>query len=235
SKMHVTIGGTEVKLVSCSDTELSFYVPNTFVAGVYDVVIMRTDTQETKTVQYEYTAVASTPMTVTGISPSSGEELMNQKVTVTGQNFASVSKMQVTVGGTAVTLVSCSDTELSFYVPNTLAAGTYDVVVTRTDTQESGIVQYTCTAKPVDPSPVVSSVTPTTGAENSSTKVIITGTALRGGTKSTTVTFDGQDVKLTSNTDTEVSFYTPQLVAGTYDIVITNSYGKSVTISFDIQ
>ncbi|MEE1258062.1 MAG: IPT/TIG domain-containing protein, partial [Lachnospiraceae bacterium] len=206
SKMHVTIGGTEVKLVSCSDTELSFYVPNTFVAGVYDVVITRTDTQETQSTQYECTTVVNnTPLTVTGISPSSGEELTNQKVTVTGQNFASSSKMHVTIGGTEVKLVSCSDTELSFYVPNTFVAGVYDVVIMRTDTQEIQTIQYECTTVVNNTPLTVTGISPSSGEELTNQKVTVTGQNFASSSKMH-VTIGGTEVKLVSCSDTELSF-----------------------------
>ena len=94
---------------------------------------------------------------------------------------------------------------------------------------------YTVTSPAPKPTPNVTSITPTTGVANAQYKVVIEGTDFKGTSGDTVVTFGGKTVQLLTNTDTKVIFYPPKLPIGTYDIVITNSYGKSTTVSYTVN
>ena len=237
SNMRVKVGGTEVKIVSGNTTQLVFYVPNTFSAGVYDVVVTNLKTVQSDTTSYEY--LGPPPPTPLGfvLTPNSGPEKKTQKVTITGTGFnASTSYMSVTVGGTAVKLTSCSTTQLAFYVPSTFAAGVYDVVVTNKKTGSTGTMTYTYIGK--TPTPVViTNINPNSGEEKKTQKVTITGTGFDASTTYTIVTVGGEQVKLTSCSTTQLSFYVPSTIsAGVVPVVVTNKRtGQSATTNYEYK
>ena len=324
----VTVGGTAVTLLSCTETSLIFRVPKSTNAGAQAVVVTRTDQKTSATTTYSYTNTPPNPITptITSITPDSGDIAETPKVTIKGTNFKNGSTT-VTVGGTAVTLLSCTETSLIFRVPKSTNAGAQAVVVTRTDQKTSatttynytnippvsnlqitniapnsgvaGVSQkviitgsgfedggnfsvmlgteklqplsvtdtsivvrisgtftqgkyplkivnrdgttklipdaYECTAPIPNPQPTVTGMTPTTGTAMSSYKITINGNNLKGTSKASTVTFNGQVMTLLSNTDTTLIFRVPTVPAGSYDIVITNSYGESVTVNYTVN
>ena len=324
----VTVGGTAVTLLSCTETSLIFRVPKSTNAGAQAVVVTRTDQKTSATTTYSYTNTPPNPITptITSITPDSGDIAETPKVTIKGANFKNGSTV-VTVGGTAVTLLSCTETTLIFRVPKSTNAGAQAVVVTRTDQKTSatttynytnippvsnlqitniapnsgvaGVSQkviitgsgfedggnfsvmlgteklqplsvtdtsivvrisgtftqgkyplkivnrdgttklipdaYECTAPIPNPQPTVTGMTPTTGTAMSSYKITINGNNLKGTSKASTVTFNGQVMTLLSNTDTTLIFRVPTVPAGSYDIVITNSYGESVTVNYTVN
>ena len=324
----VTVGGTAVTLLSCTETTLIFRVPKSTNAGAQAVVVTRTDQKTSATTTYSYTNTPPNPITptITSITPDSGDIAETPKVTIKGANFKNGSTV-VTVGGTAVTLLSCTETTLIFRVPKSTNAGAQAVVVTRTDQKTSatttynytnippvsnlqitniapnsgvaGVSQkviitgsgfedggnfsvmlgteklqplsvtdtsivvrisgtftqgkyplkivnrdgttklipdaYECTAPIPNPQPTVTGMTPTTGTAMSSYKITINGNNLKGTSKASTVTFNGQVMTLLSNTDTTLIFRVPTVPAGSYDIVITNSYGESVTVNYTVN
>ena len=324
----VTVGGTAVTLLSCTETSLIFRVPKSTNAGAQAVVVTRTDQKTSATTTYSYTNTPPNPITptITSITPDSGDIAETPKVTIKGANFKNGSTV-VTVGGTAVTLLSCTETSLIFRVPKSTNAGAQAVVVTRIDQKTSatttynytnippvsnlqitniapnsgvaGVSQkviitgsgfedggnfsvmlgteklqplsvtdtsivvrilgtftqgkyplkivnrdgttklipdaYECTAPIPNPQPTVTGMTPTTGTAMSSYKITINGNNLKGTSKASTVTFNGQVMTLLSNTDTTLIFRVPTVPAGSYDIVITNSYGESVTVNYTVN
>lgn len=69
----------------------------------------------------------------------------------------------------------------------------------------------------------------------SSYKITLSGENFKGTSKASIVTFAGQTMTLLSNTDTTLIFRVPKVSAGTYDIVITNSYGEHTTIKYTVN
>ncbi len=81
--------------------------------------------------------VAAAPV-VTSVAPSSGLALTATSITVTGTDF--VSGATITIDGALCTSTAFVDsTELTCNTPDSLAAGTYDIVVTNPDEQDSGV------------------------------------------------------------------------------------------------
>lgn len=238
SKMKVTVGGTEVKLLTCTTTKLIFYVPNTFTAGVQPIEITRTDTNQTVTGQFTYIQPQVPPVTldIIQVTPQSGVEGVSQKVTITGTGFVNGGNFKVMLGTKELNPLTVTATSIIVYVPTDLTAGTYPLkVVNRDGTTKLLPNAYEYTAAPVKPAPNVTGVSPVAGTANTTYKVTLEGSNFKGTTKATVVTFDGQPVKLLTNTDNKLIFYPPKLSSGTYDIVITNSNGISVTISYKVN
>ena len=132
--------------------------------------------------------------------------------------------------------LSVTDTSIIVRIPDTIIQGKYPLkIVNRDGTTKLIPDAYECTASIPNPQPTVTGMTPTTGTAMSSYKITINGNNLKGTSKASTVTFNGQAMTLLSNTDTTLIFRVPTVPAGTYDIVITNSYGESVTVSYTVN
>ena len=145
-QMTVTLDGEVMSLTRCSANSLSFYVPRTKTAGAYNVVVTKNETGENATIQYTYdvdNTIIISPVSISNITPSSGIAKKTQQVTITGAGFAEKSKqMKVTLDGEVMSLTRCSANSLSFYVPRTKAAGTYEIEVTNTVTGKSATTSY---------------------------------------------------------------------------------------------
>ena len=237
SKMEVKVGTTVVNLTDCSATQLTFYVPSTYGAGAQTVTVTRKDTNETATIQYTYkNTTLKQDMDITFVSPNSGEVAVSKQVTITGKGFVSGGNFKVMLGTTELSVVSVTNTEIVSYIPNTLAVGKYPLkIINRDGTTKVLVDAYECTAAPIKSGPNVTSVNPTNGSADMSYKLELDGTNFKGAAKATVVTFAGQKVNFTTNTDTQLVFYAPKLPVGIYDIVITNSFGKSITISYTVN
>src|SRR5262249_51802638 len=143
-------------------------------------------------------------------------------VTITGTGFQPGAA--VSFGGSAATgVVINSSTSISATTPSH-AAGSVDVVVTNTDSQNgtlTGGFTYTAAA----PAPTVSSVSPSSGPGSGGTPVAIAGTGFSAGA---TVTFGGTaaaNISVTSSTS--ISATTPAHSAGAVNVVVTNADGQS--------
>lgn len=170
--------------------------------------------------QFTYTAVP----TVTEISPSSGPLAGSTSVTITGTGFTSSST--VAFGGSAGTSVSViSSTSLTAVSPSG-SAGTVHITVTTAGgaSAASSADQFIYTS-----SPLIDTVSPSSGLNAGGTSVTITGGNFTG---VTAVTFGDTDAtSFTVNSDTQITAVSPQksLTSGssssTVDIAVTNSNG----------
>ena len=212
-------------------------MPGTYAAGVQTVTVYRKDTKETATIQYTYeTSNTVQNLEITSISPNSGEELTSKQVTIIGKGFVYGGNFKVLIGTTELTIVSATSTKIIAYIPNTLMTGKYPLKVINKDGTTNVLIDaYECTASPAKPTPNVTSILPQSGVANTSYELKVEGSNFRGTTKASTVVFNGQTVNFTTNSDTQLVFYAPKLPAGTYDIIITNSFGKAITISYVVN
>ena len=127
----VSIGGTAATNVTVVSSTSITATTAAHAAGTVNVVVTNTDSQS-DTLSSGYTYSASAP-TVTAISPTSGSTSGGTSVTITGTGFSSGAT--VSLGGTAATNVTVvSSTSITATTP-AHAAGTVDVVVTNTDSQ----------------------------------------------------------------------------------------------------
>ena len=173
---------------------------------------------------------------ITNIAPNSGVAGVSQKVIITGSGFEDGGNFSVMLGIEKLQPLSVTDTSIVVRIPGTFTQGKYPLKIVNRD----GITKlipdaYECTAPIPNPQPTVTGMTPTTGTAMSSYKITINGNNLKGTSKASTVTFNGQVMTLLSNTDTTLIFRVPTVPAGSYDIVITNSYGESVTVNYTVN
>ena len=233
----VTVGGTAVTLLSCTETSLIFRVPKSTNAGAQAVVVTRTDQKTSATTTYNYTNIPPVSnLQITNIAPNSGVAGVSQKVIITGSGFEDGGNFSVMLGTEKLQPLSVTDTSIVVRIPGTFTQGKYPLkIVNRDGTTKLIPDAYECTAPIPNPQPTVTGMTPTTGTAMSSYKITINGNNLKGTSKASTVTFNGQVMTLLSNTDTTLIFRVPTVPAGSYDIVITNSYGESVTVNYTVN
>ena len=233
----VTVGGTAVTLLSCTETALIFRVPKSTNAGAQAVVVTRTDQKTSATTTYNYTNIPPVSnLQITNIAPNSGVAGVSQKVIITGSGFEDGGNFSVMLGTEKLQPLSVTDTSIVVRIPGTFTQGKYPLkIVNRDGTTKLIPDAYECTAPIPNPQPTVTGMTPTTGTAMSSYKITINGNNLKGTSKASTVTFNGQVMTLLSNTDTTLIFRVPTVPAGSYDIVITNSYGESVTVNYTVN
>lgn len=233
TNFKVTVGGEEADITAVYDNRVTFKVPITLGAGIYDVVVTNDDGTETiMSGAYTYTAKPVPPApTLTSISPASGIEGVATSVSISGKNFRKGVNFKVTVGGVDADVTAVYDNRVVFKVPITLLAGVYDVTVTNDDGTEATMTDaYTCTPKPTPPAPTLTGVSTDSGAVGINTGIRITGKDFRNGTNFR-VTVGGVDASITGVYDNSVRINVPNtLPVGTYDIVVINDDGTQSTM-----
>lgn len=227
--VKVQIGGEDATLGSKYDAKMYIHVPTTLGAGTYDVVAFD-QYGNTKSLANAYTVTAKPiePLfTLTGITPTTSEEGVSQKCTVTGTSMGKVTSVKI--GGQEAKFGSRYDAKVYIYTPDTLGPGRYDVVCTGKDgSQQTLQGAYTVTAKPVEPSFTLTSFTSATGKAGVSQKCTLKGSKI---TNVTSVQIGGVTARLGSKYEAKVYVYTPaSLSAGTYDVVAYDKDGNAVTL-----
>ncbi len=170
------------------------------------------------------------PLTVTGISPSTGSTFGGTIVTITGTNLfgaAAGGANGVTFGGAAATGVSVNSATQITATTSSHAAGAVNVVVTTpngTVTGTTGAYTY------VDP-PTFGSIAPPTGPIAGGTIVTITGTNLIGAAAGGVngVTFDGiAATGISVVSGASITATTPgHATAGAVNVVVTTPNGTA--------
>ncbi len=209
----VTIGGTAcASIVVVSGTSITCTTPSGS-AGAANVVVTNADSQ-TVTLSNAYTYRAAP--TLASVAPVAGALAGNTTVTLTGTGF--VSGAAITFGGTAATSVNVvSATSITCVTPSK-AAGTYNVVVTNSDTQSATLTSaYTYEA-----APTLTSVSPNGGPLAGGTLVTLTGTGFLAGAG---VTFGAASFATSINvvSATSITCLTPSNSAGAYTVTVTNT------------
>jgi hypothetical protein len=171
-----------------------------------------------------YTFVA--PPTVTQVSPSTGSIKGATVVTLTGTNFTKVTGVAFGTGaGTGLKVISA--TSLQVTTPSHVA-GVVDVRVTTSGglSAVTAADHYT-----YGPPPVVTKVSPMSGAAAGGTVVTITGTSLAG---ATAVTFGGTPgTHVTVVSATSLTVMSPAHAVGPVDIRVVTRFGKSAVVAAD--
>ena len=175
----------------------------------------------------KFIRISSNPApTVATVSPTAGPGTGGTAVTISGTGF--LSGAVVRFGGTAATAVNVvGSTSITARTP-AHAAGVVNVVVTNTDGQSATLVNG-YTFNPTNPAPTVTSISPNSGSANGGTAVTIRGTGFLGGAR---VSFGGTAataVKVVSSTS--ITAKTPAHAAGAVNVVVTNTDGKSATLT----
>ena len=240
------ITATAVTVVSSSQITctLPLPAPSTTSAGLWDVVVKNADGQS-GTLSAAFTVTNPAP-TVTGITPNTGVAGNTVSITnLAGTGFVSGATVNLTMSGssnitaTSVTVVSPTNITctLTLPVPSVTSAGQWNVVVTNTDGQSMTLANaFTVT----NPAPTVTNINPSTGLTGTFVSgVSITGTNFVVGTTPTVwLAKSGASniyasavtvispTQITCTLQLPVSSATP---AGTWDLVVQNADGQSVT------
>jgi signal transduction histidine kinase len=166
----LTLGGTAATSVSVNSSTQITATTAAHSEGTVDVVAKNYNGQAaTLSNGFNYT----TGPAVTSITPNSGSAAGGDSVTITGANF--FSGATVSFGGaTASNVTVVNSTTITATTP-AAEPGTYEVVVTNTDTQ-SGVLASGYTYSSLTPS--VTAVSPTSGPSSGGTAVTISGTNL---------------------------------------------------------
>lgn len=221
----VTVGG-----VACLTTTVNSATSITCDApagsGASDIVITNVDGQNVSSLgAYTYQPA---PAPASPVAPANGPASGGTSIIITGTDFYAL--MSVTVGGTSCPVTSRTGTTSVTCTAPAMAAGVYDVVVTNTDNQS-----FTLTgAYTYDPSPTVTSITPSSAAANTAgTVVTLTGTNFVSGA---TVTIGGVACTAPDYTGvpTTMSCSTGVVAAGAQNVIVTNPDTQTGTLTAGI-
>ena len=208
-----------------SATQITATAP-AHAAGTLDITVTTTAGTSTISSADQFTYIVPLPPTVGGVSPNSGSTLGGTSVTITGTNFTWVSAVKFdAVNATGYTVNST--TQITATTP--AGAGTVHVTVTTAGgtSTTSSADQFTYV---VPPAPVVSGISPATGAVNGGTMVTISGTSFTG---ATAVSFGSTPAfSKTVNSDTQITAISPA-GTGTVHVTVTAPGGTSATTSAD--
>ncbi|XP_052804443.1 fibrocystin-L-like isoform X2 [Mya arenaria] len=156
--------------------------------------------------------------TITSISPSSGDSLGDQLLTLAGSFF--YEGVGVTVCGDACAVESVTDTEIVCLTPAKTDTSPCDVSVTESGSATSTAgTQYAF----VDgDAPTITSVTPSRGGTGGGTTVTLAGTGLTGGT----VDIGDKECSIVSSTDTQIVCTTASQTSTKVTKAIVTAGGK---------
>jgi hypothetical protein len=167
-----------------------------------------------------------TPPTVTSVSPNTGPAVGGTSVVITGTGFTGATAVDFGTTAAAILHVD-SDTQITATSP-AHPGGAVDVTVTvqgTSATSSADLFTY------VAPTPVVTSISPTSGPTAGGTSVTINGTGLLFATSVKFGTVSAASI--TSNTDTQIVAVSPAEVQSTVDVTVTTAGGTSATSSAD--
>jgi hypothetical protein len=184
--------------------------------------VVTTSVQNTNGTMLMTTTTVNVPgLAVTAVSPTSGSAAGGTTVTITGTGFTGATA--VTFGGTPATGVTVvSDSQISAVSP-AHATGTVDIQVTTPGGTSAAVAadQYTYTTS----TPIVTAVSPTSGATAGGTTVTITGTGFTGATG---VLFGSKPATgVTVVSDTQISAVSPAHVGEVVHVRVVTPLGTS--------
>lgn len=210
----VKIGTVAAPAKSVTATSLTFTTPGRPV-GTYPVTV--TNTYGTSNPAGQLTYVLPPAPVITSLSPAGGLTYKSTPVVITGTDFAGATKM--TLDGKTVGFTKVSATQLKATLP-AHAAGSVSLVLTTPGGTSTG-GDFTYAAPPV---PEITTLTPSSGATNVRTAIVVTGT---GFTDSTRVTVGGVVTSYTKVSGTQLKLTLPVHAAGSADIQVTTPGGTS--------
>ncbi|MBI2605013.1 MAG: IPT/TIG domain-containing protein [Deltaproteobacteria bacterium] len=217
-----TIGGlTCASPAVVSATSFTCAVPAN-VAGSYDIVLTNADTQSvTFTGGYTYNPFP----TLASVNPTNGKLAAGTSLTLTGTGF--ISGATVTVGGTACTSPSVTNSTTMTCAAPAKAAGTYSIIVTNPDTQASNTLTGAYTYNPL---PTISSRSPTNGKLAGGDTLTISGTGFMSGV---TVTIGGTScTSLNLTGSTQITCTVPAKSAGSYTVLVRNPDTQTASTTY---
>ncbi len=214
SVMFGDIAATSITSVSA--TSVTVITPANLGETV-DVILTTPGGSATRTKGFTYVVAP----TITGVTPSGGPIAGGTTVTITGTNLKDTKAVMFgDIAGTSLNVVSATSATV---ITPAQAVGAVDVALVKSDGLATGIDEFTYVA-----SPIVTSVTPSSGPIAGGTTVTIIGTNL---TDTSSVMFgDFAGTSVTVVDATSVTVVTPAQAAGVVDVVLTTP-GGSVSIT----
>lgn len=205
-----------------SDTQISVTSPAG--TGTVDITVMTPAGTSAVTAADQFTYASSTAPTVTSISPTSGSPSGGDSVVITGTGFTGASAVNFDTNA-ATTFNVDSDTQITATSPP--GTGTVDLTVTGPSgtSAASAADQFTYAGT----QPIVTSVSPNSGAAAGGDQVIITGS---GFTNATGVGFGLTGATFNVDADTQITANSPA-GTGTVDITVITPVGTSAVSSVD--
>lgn len=206
-------------------TKLTAIVPAGFTPGAYNLTVINpggVSSSGTFTV-----TVTLPPPALTGVSPASGTNAVNNTITLNGSSF--VAGATVKLGTTSLATVNfVSAAQLTAVVPAGFATGLYDVTVTNPDGQ-SATLANSYTVLPPAPPVSLRQVSPGVVSNTVSNTLTILGANFSG-----TVTVALNNVNQAGATLVDASTITLPLPAGfatgTYDLKVTNGDSQTAQL-----
>lgn len=209
----VTFGGTAASsFVVNSDSQITAVTPARSSGSVQIVV---TTPSGSATASQAFTYVAPS---ISTLSPNGGSINGGNSVVINGNNL--LGSTAVSFGGIAASsFVVNSNTQITAVAP-ARAAGAATVAVTT----PVGIVNATYTYYAT---PVITSISPSTGSANGGTSVVIIGSNFVGVTG---VSFGGTSaLSYTVNSTTQITAVTPARAVGVAQVAVTNPAGSAIS------
>ncbi|HUI55926.1 MAG TPA: protease pro-enzyme activation domain-containing protein [Bryobacteraceae bacterium] len=174
--------------------------------------------------------------TLSSISPSSGAPGANVPVTLIGTNF--VSPLTINISGTGVTpsgvtINSSTQATATFQIASGATLGGRSVTV-KTNNGTSGTVTFTV----AQPTPTLTSISPSSASLNSSTSVTLTGTNLA---TPATINISGSGVTATgatvaSSTQITATFnVASSATTGSHNVSVSTPNGTTGTVIFSVN
>ncbi len=192
-------------------------------AATYSITITNPDTQYiTETNAFTY----NLPLGVTARTPSGGKLAGGDLLTLLGTGFISGTTINLN-GVTCASPIVVSPTKMTCIVPAGSALGTVDIVLTGPDGSVitlSGSYGYT-----YNPSPGLTSISPTNGKLTSGTLVTLAGNGFLSGASITIGGATCSSPNIISGTT--LTCFAPANAAGPADVIITNYDGLSSTLT----
>jgi len=219
---QVLFDGLSGTVRSASDSTLMVDVP-AHAAGVVNIVVKNPDLQSA-TLTNAYTFVDAAPA-ISGVSPSSGSSINAAQITISGSNFRYPGN-SVTVGGVQAQIVS-SGTNALVVTPGYHLPGVVDIVVTNPGGLQTTLPGgYTY----VSYAPVITSVSPSSGASAGGNTVTINGDYFNYKEGAPQVLFDGVVGVLRSASVTALVLDTPAHPPGVVNVVVKNPDQQTATL-----
>ncbi len=212
-----------------SDSQITAISPAE-AAGTVDIAVTTAigASAVTSLDQFTYQA-ATSPPSVSGVSPASGSTAGGATVTITGSGFTGATVVKFGVA-TATNFTVNSDTQITATSPAE-PAGTVDVQVTTAGGTSAATSADHFTFQAAASPPAITSLSPTSGSAAGATSVTITGSGFTG---ATAVKFGATAAtNFTVNSDTQATATSPAEAAGTVDVSITTAAGTSVASAAD--
>ena len=229
---HPDVIVTNIVVVSATQITATLQIPATSLVASMDVGVV-TSTGSSATVPFIVTKPS--PPTLTSIAPGSGAQGATVAVTLTGTNFISGATVAVSNSGVTVSQVSvvnATQITASFVIAASVPAGAVTVTVT-TSAGATGPVDFKITA----PAPTLTSVSPATGAQNTSVAVTLAGSNFIPGA-TLAVSNSGitvSNVNVVSGTQITATLGIAfNAAAGAATIAVTTAGGTSGTVAFTV-